>query len=69
MDGKGYATHVLPLMASHFRDNMVFMQDSSFVHTLDNTLRDMALLGLELILWLANSPDLNPIKTIWFQIK
>jgi transposase len=64
MDGKGYATHVLPLIASHLRYGMVFIQDGSSVHTSDDALRKIAQLGLEPIPWPANSPDLNPIETI-----
>ncbi len=35
----------------------------------DNALCEMAQIGLELIPWPANSPDLNLIQTIWFKIK
>ncbi len=69
MDGKSYATHILPLIASHLRHDMVFMQDYTSTLSSDDATREMAPLSLGPIPWPANSPDLNPIETIWFKIK
>jgi hypothetical protein len=59
MNGKGYVTHILPLVASYLQDDMVFMHDSTFMNTSDNALCKIAWLSLELISWLANSPDFH----------
>lgn len=69
MDGKGYCKPILPLIIEHCGKDMAWMQDNSSPHTCDDSLREIAHLGLEPISWPANSPDLNPIETLWFMMK
>jgi hypothetical protein len=59
MHGKGYATHILPLIAEFAGQDMTWMQDNASTHTSDDALREKAKLGIEPIPRPANSPDLN----------
>ncbi|KAG0135206.1 hypothetical protein HOY82DRAFT_600982 [Tuber indicum] len=45
------------------------MEDNApaHIHHYHNTPREK--LGLQKLVWPANSPDLNPIKTIWMEMK
>jgi hypothetical protein len=69
MDREGYSEHVLPLIIEHCGKEMDWMQDNASPHSCDHTMREIARLGLEPIPWPANSPDLNPIETLWFKMK
>ncbi len=60
MNGKGYVTHILPLVASYLQDGLIFIQDNAFTYTSENGLCKIAWLSLELISWLSNSPDFHP---------
>jgi transposase len=41
------------------------MQDNASGHAAKATLEEMEKWGLKPIFWPANSPNLNPIKTVW----
>jgi transposase len=69
MNGKGYAEHILPHVAEHLSPDMTFMQDNASPHTCPDVECEMARLGLKPMESPANSPDLNPIETIWFKMK
>jgi transposase len=69
MDGPSYSKHILPLIAQHLTPGMILMQDNASPHTCPHNECEMARLGLNPMEWPTNSPDLNPIETIWFKMK
>ena len=45
------------------------MQDGASSHTAAETLRDFAKRGIRVIFWPLYSPNLNPIKMVWDNMK
>jgi transposase len=61
---------LLPQLREWFPDgNTVFMQDSAPCHTANLIKGFFTDIGLEVLHWPGNSPDLNPIEGIWFNLK
>ena len=62
--------HLLPQLNDWFPDgNCVFMQDGAPCHTA-NLIKDFFnSIGLEVLPWPGNSPDMNPIEGIWHNLK
>jgi transposase len=48
---------------------MVFQQDNASCHTAKLTRAFFSEIGLTVLPWPANSPDLNPIENIWSMLK
>ncbi|RPA99187.1 hypothetical protein L873DRAFT_1566282, partial [Choiromyces venosus 120613-1] len=59
----------LALSAQATHPTLIIMEDGapSHIHHYHNQLWEQ--LGLEKLMWLVNSPDLNPIETIWSEMK
>ena len=68
---KTYCEQVVPLISDYLQSHpsLIFQQDNASGHTAKGTLRLMQQLGFQPIFWPPNSPDLNPIETLWDRIK
>lgn len=51
------------------RTPLSLMQDGAPGHTAATTRQDLQERGINTIFWPAYSPDLNPIKTVWNEMK
>jgi transposase len=66
-----YCEHTVPLIVAYIRENPSYflMQDNAPGHSAQYTRDELIRLGVQLIFWPANSPDLNPIETVWNKMK
>ena len=63
-------TRLIPQLEDWFPDgNCVFMQDSAPCHTARKITDYFSDIGMELLPWPGNSPDMNPIEGIWHTLK
>jgi ketohexokinase/beta-glucosidase len=66
-----YCERILPLVHGWLRINphLFYMQDNAKAHAARATIQECEERGFRPIWWPANSPDLNPIETIWNKMK
>ena len=67
-----YIFMVLPLVYRFFRDNpniKIFQQDNAPSHRARITKEALRQMGIPLLAWPPNSPDLNPIENVWHWMK
>ena len=63
-------TRLIPQLQEWFPDgNCVFMQDGAPCHTANIIKHYFQDIGLELLPWPGNSPNVNPIEGIWYNLK
>lgn len=61
--------HPLALQAKVLRPELVIMEDNAPAHIHRYHTASLDAQGLQKLVWPANSPDPNPIETIWTQMK
>ncbi len=70
-----YQEHILPLVQTELEAlsttgrPIQFIQNNAPAHGSKSTKEYMVLHGIQYITWLPNSPDLNPIETVWCWMK
>jgi transposase len=66
-----YIEHIVPLVDGwiHLNSHLRFMQDNAPAHASRETKAELAARGIQSIVWPAYSPDLNPIETVWNEMK
>jgi ketohexokinase/beta-glucosidase len=75
IDSESYCARIVPIIQGYQRLKdqegleLQFMQDNASAHGSQKTRAEMAERGIRIITWPSKSPDLNPIETIWDDMK
>jgi DDE superfamily endonuclease/Transposase len=71
ISGPTYRTHTVPILADYLWRNpgLVLMQDNAPAHAARETLDMLCEFEVDCLDWPPYSPDLNPIETVWKDMK
>ena len=71
IDSEQYCKRIVPLIADEVsrRPGMLLMQDNAPPHSSKMTVTELRARGISTIEWPPCSPDLNPIESVWNQMK
>jgi transposase len=74
VEGKLNADNYINILKENLIDfedigEMIFQQDLAPCHRANKTLQYLADREIEVQNWVANSPDMNPIKNVWSWLK
>ena len=71
INAEKYVSLILPLVYTFYLTAgcSLFQQDNAPSHRANYTRQTIAEIGINLLRWPANSPDLNPIENVWFWMK
>lgn len=68
-----YIEHIIPIICGWHRlhpdQGLIFMQDNAPAHTAAESIAEIKARGIRIIEWPPYSPDLNPIETVWNEMK
>ncbi|KAJ9292418.1 hypothetical protein DTO271G3_8799 [Paecilomyces variotii] len=71
INGESYCQRIVPLIDDYLKANphLILMQDGAPGHASTLTRAELASRGIQTICWPPYSPDLNPIETVWDEMK
>lgn len=72
IDARKYVSHILPLVlafVSSQEEEVLFQQDNAPSHKARLTQQALREMGIKVLRWPPNSPDLNPIENVWHWMK
>jgi transposase len=71
MNAQGYIDHILPILNEFYEQNpeKMLVEDNATPHAAISSKNSRSTRSWILIEWPPNSPDLNPIESIWRRIK
>jgi len=71
INARSYCRRILPLVDIWMIMNpgLLFMQDNASSHTAQYTKEELKSRGIQTITWPPFSPDLNPIESVWAEMK
>lgn len=75
VNAESYQAHIVPIvdgwiqLCKRENLNLIFMQDGAPAHGAKSTLEEFDDRGVSRLQWVPFSPDLNPIESVWLEMK